>query len=528
MTAPPTAMPGVAPMAPGAELAEALQLIRAGRMDRADALCRALVERFPADANAHHLLGLVALGSKKAAEALPRLIRAVALAPHTGHFYSNLGTAQHGSGDSGQAERSYGHALRLVPDQAETAFNKANLLVGSDRAEAAEAWYRRAVELQPERSKYWCSLGNLFMRTHRHPQALRAYAIANAAAGGYFPDTAINQGMTHQRLNQVADALACYERALADHPENVAAHWNRALALLVSGRLAEGWRDYEWRWKLAESVPRPFSQPLWTGEPLNGRSLLLHAEQGLGDTLQFVRYLPRVEGRVILECQPPLRRLLSESFPNVTVVASGAPLPAFDVHLPLLSLPRIFGTTLDSIPAAVPYLRAADAASRLAPRPGTLAVGLVWGGDPAHRNDRQRSLGRDALAALLSVPHATFFSLQKGDRGRDLAEAVPPDRPVEDLGPVIGDMADTAAFIRQLDLVVTVDTSVAHLAGALGRPVLVMLPYAPDWRWLLERSDSPWYPTAKLFRQTAPGDWIGVVRSVADHLASIASSRPPL
>ena len=503
----------------GPALEQAMALIRSGRSDEAESLCRMLLQRFPSDADAHQLYGLVALCASQAREAVARLSRAVALAPHVAHFYTNLATALQGSGLADRAEPGYRRALRLTPGQAETAYNYGNLLVRKNQPDLAETLYRQAIALQPERGKYWSSLGNLHLGTRRESSALHAYGIA-AAAGDHRVKTALNQGMAHQRLNQLPEAIAVYERLLAEDPNNAAAHWNRALALLVSGRLIEGWEEYEWRWKLTECPPRTLPQPVWTGEPLGGQTLLLHAEQGLGDTLQFVRYLPLLEGKLILECQPPLCRLLADSFPALTVVASGDPLPAFDVHLPLLSLPRLCRTRLDGIPASVPYLHAPDVPARPPARPGTLAVGVVWGGDPTHRNDRRRSLGRDALEALLAIPQVTFFSLQKGNRGRELADAAPADRPVLDLGPTIGDMADTAALIRQLDLIVTVDTSVAHLAGALGRPVCILLPYSPDWRWLLERQDSPWYPTAKLFRQSVPDDWLGVVRSLADHLAT--------
>nr|WP_246500069.1 tetratricopeptide repeat-containing glycosyltransferase family protein [Azospirillum soli] len=505
-------------------LEQALALIRAGRPEDAETLCRDLATRFPANADSHHLHGLAALSDKRATDALPRLARAVALAPDVASFRTNLGTAQQGSGASDQAERGFRRALRIAPDQAETSFNLANLLLLSNRPEEAEPFLRRAVALQPERAKYWVRLGNLFLGLRRDRAAVRAYEIANVTAGGHCDGTAINHGMALHRMNRLAEALVCYDRALADNPDNAVAHWNRALTLLLSGRLTEGWDEYEWRWRLAECQPRPFDRPLWTGEALDGRILLVHAEQGLGDTLHLVRYLPLVMeqaaargGKLVLECQPPLSRLLADSFPGVAVVPAGDPLPAFDAHLPLLSLPRVFRTKLDDIPSSTPYLRAPGGAVLPPGRPGTLAVGLVWGGDPAHRNDRQRSLDLEALQALLAIPGVTFYSVQKGDKARALADA---DREgvVVDLGPAIGDFTDTAAFLQRMDWVVTVDTSVAHLAGALGRSVCVMLPYSPDWRWLLDRSDSPWYPTATLFRQATPGDWTGVVRAVAAHL----------
>lgn len=507
-------------------LEQALALIRTGRLAEGAALCRPLVAEHPEEADAHHLLGLVALSEKRAGEAVPWLRRAVALTPGMPHFNTNLGTAQQGGGQPAPAERSYRRALRLAPDQAETAFNLAKLLALSGRGDEADRLYRLAIALQPGRDKYWSNLGDLRVRQRLETQALRAYAHAEAVTGGPLTDSAVNHGMALQRLNRVDEALGRYDHALALNPDNVAAHWNRALALLVAGRLAEGWEEYEWRWRLAESAPRPFTQPLWAGETLTSETLLLHAEQGLGDTLHLVRYLPLVVarvGRLVLECQPPLCRLIAASFPSVTVASSGEPLPRFDRHLPLLSLPRIFGARLDSVPAVVPYLNAPDGASLPPRRPGTLAVGLVWGGDPAHANDRRRSLDPQTLTALLALSGITVYSLQKGARASELA-AADPDGRVIDLGPAISDFTDTAAFLRGLDAVVTVDTSVAHLAGALGRPVCVMLPYSPDWRWLLDRSDSPWYPSARLFRQSVPGDWSGVLHAVADHLAKLRST----
>ncbi|MBP2303076.1 tetratricopeptide repeat protein [Azospirillum picis] len=528
------ASPAQPPVPPATEtqqtLEHALALLQAGRAGEAEALCRTLLSRQPQDADGHHLHGVAALASKHLDEAAARIARAVALAPQVARFYTNLGTAQQGGGRSEPAERSYCHALRLAPDQAETRFNLGNLLVSAARLQDAEAAYQSALALQPARGKYWANLGKLRLRQQRHVETLRAYAIADQAPGGPFPESDVNRGMAHQRLNQLPQALACYERALAAFPDNASAHWNRALALLLSGRLQEGWEEYEWRWRLADSPPRGFAQPLWSGQPLADRTLLLHAEQGLGDTLQFVRYLPLVAARVkalVLECQPPLRRLLADSFPGVTVVAAGEALPDFDVQAPLLSLPRLFATTLDAIPGAPPYLLAANGRTVPPPRPGTLAVALVWGGDPSHRNDQQRSLDAAALAELLGLPGVTFYSVQKGARAGQLAEAVAgaqlPTGHIVDLGPEIGDFADTAAILQRMDRVVTVDTSVAHLAGALHVPVDILLPYSPDWRWLLERADSPWYPAATLFRQAAPGEWGGVIRSLASHLSRIRS-----
>jgi hypothetical protein len=282
--------------------------------------------------------------------------------------------------------------------------------------------------------------------------------------------------------------------------------------------MERGWESYEWRLRSgALDGLHEREAPLWTGEALAGRRLLVWAEQGLGDTLQFVRYAALLAGQgvdVVVEVQPELERLVRQSLPQVEVVARGQRLPQFDVHAPLMSLPHLLHTRLDTIPAEVPYLFAEEAADRLGARDGRLRVGLVWAGNPQHKNDRRRSLNPNVLAPLSSLRDIQWFSLQPGT-------TTPPPLDLVDLTADLTDFADTAALLMQLDLVVTVDTSVAHLAGALGRPVWILLPYAADWRWLVERSDSPWYPSARLYRQSAPGDWPSVVERLRADLAKL-------
>jgi len=316
-------------------------------------------------------------------------------------------------------------------------------------------------------------------------------------------------------------------------------HWNLALALLVQGHFPEGWEEYEWRWKTKGLLsPRQLlPQPLWDGRPLAGRAILLHAEQGLGDTIQFIRYLPLVAqrgGRVIVECQPELQRLVQAMTPDIPVLARGQPLPDFAFQCPLLSLPKALGTTLATIPATVPYLHA-DAQNvqmwrdRLAGHGSALKVGLIWAGNPHHKNDRNRSVKLASLAPLAQVPGVQFYSLQKGAAAAQ-AKTPPPGMDLIDRTDDLQDFADTAAMIANLDLVIAVDTSVVHLAGALAKPVWTLLPYCPDWRWLLKRQDSPWYPTMRLFRQPEIGDWDSVIQQLAAALANRlcpAAATPP-
>jgi hypothetical protein len=311
----------------------------------------------------------------------------------------------------------------------------------------------------------------------------------------------------------------------------VEAHWNEALLRLLTGDFSRGWAKYEWRWRnesLALST-RNFSQPLWLGaEAIDGKTILLHSEQGLGDTIQFCRYVPLVAARgarVILEVERPLHEIMTNLAGATEVISKGDALPDFDFHCPLLSLPLAFGTHLETIPSLTSYLRAPGQTlkhwqARLGPK-ARPRIGLVWSGRPAHKNDQNRSISLRSLLPLLDI-EATFVSLQKDVRSDDAA-VLKECNDVLHFGDELKDFSDTAALILQLDLVISVDTSVAHLAGALGEPVWILLPYNPDWRWLLDRDDSPWYPSARLFRQQQIGNWAGVIDQVKNELRSVRS-----
>ena len=329
-------------------------------------------------------------------------------------------------------------------------------------------------------------------------------------------DRLFEKAMAAHRDGRLDEAIAGYVEALEINPES-------SRAWLMMGELEKGFEEYEWRWRLAENPPRRFDKPAWSGAALDGRTILLHAEQGMGDSIQFARYAALVAargGRVILECQAPLTALF-ESLDGVEqIVARDAALPAFDVHAPLLCLPRIFETDLDSIPESGAYLGADAArgkkfASLLDPE--RLNVGIVWAGKPSHRNDRNRSAGIEPFIDLLGIPGAAFHSLQVGPRAGDIG-ATRCAGLIRDHAPRLRDFADTAALVAALDLVISVDTSVCHLAGALGKPCWVVIPYTPDWRWLMQREDSPWYPSLRLFRQDSFGDWPGVFGRLGEAL----------
>jgi hypothetical protein len=335
-----------------------------------------------------------------------------------------------------------------------------------------------------------------------------------------------NLGTAFQAKNDLPAALANYRQAIALRPALPQAHFNEAVCLLLAGEMREGWQKYEYRWQCEQrKFKRSFTPPLWLGaDSLTGKTLLVYPEQGLGDTLQFVRYVPLLAARgatVLLEVQPRLHTLMNSLPGAKAVYARGEVLPDFDVHCPLLSLPLAFSTTLNDIPASVPYLQApADKVAHWRERLGSShapRIGVVWSGGPYHKTDHLRSIPLEQFKAVLD-PNIRFFSLQKEVKEPDavILAATPEITP---LGEQIADFADTAAIIANLDLVISVDTAVAHLAGALGKPTWILLPFAPDWRWLLGRDDSPWYPSARLFRQTTPGDWDSVLQRVRLELA---------
>jgi len=393
---------------------------------------------------------------------------------------------------------------------------------------AAVASYNRAIALRGDDPGSHSNLGNALRALGRHGEAEASHRRAIELDSGYL-EARYNLGLVLKDQGKFDEGIACLEEAVKRKPDYIDAHWDLSLALLMRGDLEAGFEEYEWRWRLADNPPRGFDKPAWNGGPLDGRTLLLHAEQGMGDSIQFARYVALVAergGRVVLECQAPLVDLFASLEGAAEIVARGDALPDFDLHAPLLSLPRIFKTGLDSIPASESYLAADPERRKMFA--GSLDkkrfnVGLVWAGKPSHRNDRNRTAGIEPFIDLLGTPGCAFHSLQVGPRAADIV-ATGCAGLMRDQAPGIGDFADTAALVSGLDLVISVDTSVCHLAGALGKPCWVVLPYTPDWRWLMAREDSPWYPSLRLFRQESFGDWPGVFARIGAALADAAGA----
>jgi tetratricopeptide (TPR) repeat protein len=504
----------------------ALLCLERAEFAEAARLLRRWIAHEPNAAGAHNNLGIALNGLDRPAEAVVHFAKAVELEPERPEAHYNLGRAQQGLGRLTQARESYERAIALRPDYPE-ANNSLAVVLAPNEPEQALACFRRAIAARPEYADAHNNMGIALQELGRHEQAVASYRQALALK----PDHAEahnNLGLSLRDLDRHEEALACFEMAQAIKPDYVDAHVNEALVRLALGDYARGWKKYPWRLLTAnfsKGKKRP-AQPLWLGHwDISDKTILLHGEQGLGDTIQFARFVPAVAqlgGKVVLAVQRPLTALMAGLQGASVVRGQGDPVPAFDAFCPLPSLPLAFKTTLETVPADVPYLSAP--AHRVAqwrplldalPRP---RVGLMWtrGGSPHDR----RSVPLRLLLPLLELRGIQFVALQKElperETGLFASTGVP-----SFFGERLTDLADTAAIIAMLDLVITIDTSIAHVAGALGKPMWVLLPYAADWRWLRQRSDSPWYPTARLFRQPAPGDWQGALRQVAEGLRKL-------
>ena len=445
------------------------------------------------------------------------LRQALAGQPDPGETLNRLGMAAFGAGLGEAAADFFRRAVAVAPGVAEYASNLGTVLRALGRVDAAVGSYRAALAIRPDLAAIHSNLGSSLAAAGDPDGAIESLRSAIQLDPALF-EAHSNLGNVLVDAGRVDEAVIAYRAAVAVAPDHAEVQWNLGMALLLGGDFGPGWQGFDWR--LRCGVRRQFGVPAWDGEALADRTILLHAEQGFGDTLQFIRYAAPVAargGRVVVECQPELIGLLRQ-LPHVAEwVPQGQPLPAVDLHCPLLSLPGLFGTTSGTVPPVAGPLQPPRGADlwrrRLGPTDTRRRVGLVWAGHPGHANDRNRSIPIAALEPLAATANAVrFVSLQKG-------AAAPLPLEAFDAGSLLHDFADTAAVIAHLDLVVTVDTAVAHLAGSMGKPTWVLLPFAADWRWLLGRSDSPWYPAVRLFRQSEPGGWAGVVARVAGELA---------
>lgn len=439
----------------------------------------------------------------------------------------NLGYALQQLGQQEEALVAFSQAVSLMPDDLDAVMSRGRVLASLGRFELAAADFAKATRLVPQSPDAWNNLGNVLLDLERETEAIAAYDKALALRPN-FAQGLFNKGKALGALERYTDSAAAYEQALAANPNYEEAKWHLSWVKLVLGDFAAGWPLFEARWTVPTlGNQRRYPQlPQWLGaESIAGKSILLYAEQGLGDTLQFCRYVPVLQSmgaKVSLAVQKPLVPLLTGQWPDVAVAESFADVSSFDLATPLMSLPLALGTTLEMIPTTVPYLHVEGAEAPAGERP---RVGLVWSGSAGHKNDKNRSMALQTLAPLFELP-VDWVCLQPDLRAADAAWlAAHPEITLAQ--PALTDFAETTRVIAGLDWVITVDTAVAHLAGALGKAVWLLLPTGPDYRWLLERTDSPWYPTARLFRQTTRGDWAGVVGQAVNAVRDAIRDRMP-
>ena len=513
-----------------------IALSQTGGQEEALAPLSLVLRLQPDNAGAHNHYGNALAGLSRHEEALASYERAIALDDGFAEAHYNRGMSLVALGRFEPALDSYSRALALKRDHIPALNNLGNALSDLGRYGEALGYYERAIELRAGFVSAWVNKAHALRHLGRYEEACAAARGALARESDH-AEAHSALGAALLSLGQYDEALSCYRRALDLKPTLAEATWNAALVHLSQGRLREGWLSYESRWKVKslKLSPRYGTTPPWLGgESLEGKVILLHAEQGYGDSIQFCRYAPLVAARgarVVLGMPGALKRLMT-SLEGVAEVVSQLPVPTFDYHCPLVSLPLAFGTDLTTVPASIPYLQA-DAASRASwsARLGSASlprVGFAWSGSATHANDANRSIAlaelRPLMREALMREEIRCVSVQKDIRASDAATASAMPE-LSCLGEALTDFADAAALLCELDLLITVDTSVAHLAGALGRPVWILLPHVADWRWLQEREDSPWYPTARLFRQSRAGDWRGVIERVAAELQAFVSQR---
>jgi Tfp pilus assembly protein PilF len=501
-----------------------------GQPQDAEASYRRAIALMPGNGDAHAGLGVVLMALRRPRDALMSFDSAIKLRPDFARLFSNRAEAEAQLGLVSEARASHERAVQLAPQDAAVHFNQGAFLSDLKEWRQAIPSYQAAVELKPDYADAHCNLGLCLQEMGQADLAINSYTRALQVN----PDlvTAFNnRGNLFRSRKQFAEALHDYRRALELEPGSIDVHYNMGQLALLQGDFAAGWLDYEWRERIeaAKAFSRRLPQPRWSGESsLHGKRIFLYAEQGLGDTIQFCRYASLVAARgahVILEVQPGLGELLADLDGVAELQIAGSSVPQADYQCPLMSLPGAFKTTLDTIPCRVPYLHVnSKRLEQYQEMPGPRQrprVGLVWSGNPRHTNDRARSMTLRQMIMYLP-DEFEYFCLQNEIRDADRETLhSSPDITIRELP--LKSFLDTAALIASLDLVISVDTSVAHLSGAMGQRTWILLPYLPDWRWMLDRTDSPWYPTATLYRQAAVNDWNGVMSAVNQDLSAWGS-----
>ncbi len=511
----------------------AAQQFEAGNLTQAEGLCGEILHNDPDQPVALHLLGAIAYKQGRYAEAIELIHEAIARNRRVPQFHNTFGAVLRAMGKFEEAIVAYEQAVSLDAEYTQAYHNMGNVLLLQGRYAAAIEKYERVISLEPQCAEAYNSLAIALQYQGEYDAAIEKCNQSLSLKPDY-PEAYNTIASILTKMGRCTEAIESYRRALRLKPDYAEAHCNLGMALLLTGRFEEGWNEYRWRLKTEKAAyPHRHHVPCWDGSPFVGKRLLVHYEQGFGDNIQFIRYLPMVKrrgGTVICEMLPPLIGLFHGfAWIDELTPASAKRIPAveFDLYVPLLELPRIFKTTLESIPAGVPYLYADPAKAeswrqRLASR--SFKVGIVWAGKPAHPEDRARSCHLRNFLHLSKIPGLALFGLQKGAAAGQV-EDLAPEMALTNLGGELDDFTDTAAVIENLDLVVSVDTAVLHLAGAMGKPAWAILPFSPDWRWMLDRPDSPWYPTVRLFRQKSYGDWGDVFQRISQELEILVAGQ---
>ncbi|MBF0358332.1 MAG: tetratricopeptide repeat protein [Magnetococcales bacterium] len=502
-------------------------LINKGRMDEAVTYLQKAVTINPNFSAAYNYLGIAYTKQGELGKAITCYQRAVEINPDNPGFLNNLGNVLYADGELDGAEECYAKAINIKPGYAEPYSNLGNVMTQRGQLDSAVEYYNIALKIDPGFSDACSNLGAVLSDQEKFDEAVKWLKKA-LQINPEFADALRNLGTALSKQGKISEAVAAYKKALIINPDNQDAHYNLGINMLLMGDLENGWREYEWR---KQSIDANLQQPVWDGSMLNGETVLLLCEQGFGDDIQFIRYAEVVKERgakVVLLAPKPLEALFKTVSHVGSLISDPAKLPSFDYQVSLLSLPFIFATTLATIPAEVPYLHADPVreikfSEQLRVLTG-LKIGIAWRGSPTHKNDQNRSIKPSMLAQLLSVEGCSFVGLQN-DTTDDELKMLSGNGNFFDISGNLDCFADTAAVISGLDLVISVDTSVAHLAGALGRATWLMLPVVPDWRWLLEQETTPWYPTLRLFRQSAPKNWQTVVEKITKELSLLVTSK---
>jgi FKBP-type peptidyl-prolyl cis-trans isomerase 2 len=483
------------------------------------------------NANAYYNLGMILQNQGHIDEALQHYQKAVQVDPEFLNGYFILGCIYQGNKQFAAAIKNYEKVLEINPDHLQTLNNLGNIYRQRGDYDESLKHHMKALEIDSGHADTYNNLGVLSQEKGDMDEAIQYYLKATALNDN-FPEAYNNLGMAYKEKGNIDKAEDCFQQAIYLEKDFAEAHVNLSFVNLLQGNYEEGWKEYEWRLQIEDFQKCYFDQPLWDGGTISGKKILVHTEQGVGDTIQFIRYIPLLAQQgayIIVLCQNELKSLLLGTEGLVQVVGFGESMPDFDIHCPLLSLPLRFGTTIESILQNIPYIKTEYSLiqkweQKIQHDRERLRVGLVWAGDPNYKKDLSRSCPLEIFLPLLQNNNFQFYSLQKGPAASQIKN-LPRNLFIHDYTDDIHDFADTAALIENLDLIISVDTAVAHLAGALGKSVWTLLPFAPDWRWMLDREDSPWYPTMRLFRQISAGDWASVITAVANALEKFKTSR---